>query len=232
VKAQNHPLTVEEAWKRAYLTWKFQGNEAAIPLFQEVLTQNSQHSLANFQLGQILLEKYDTGGISRLETAIELDPALVIPGCELLYDFYKQLGQLEEAEAYLQRVQQHSQAWKKAQQERSRVSDKERFEPHNLPEREVKQIAQQLSGFPEVGEAYLVRKVVKFFPEKPFYVLGISRRFVKGSGINYKLDWELIEQLEAELNFSGEVRTSVFNQSNLKLKNALHQVKGACIYCY
>ncbi len=230
-KAQNHPLTVEEAWKQAYLTWKFKGNEAAIPLFREVFTQDSEHPLANYQLGQILLEQHDATGIGHLKTAIERDPALVIPGCELLYGFCKQSGQLEEAGAYLQRAQQHYEVWKKAQQERSRIGNKDRFEPHNLPEQEVRQISNQLSGFSEVKDAYLVRKRVTLFPEKPFYVLAVSRRFVKGSEINYKPDWEMLEQLEAELNFSGEVCAIVFNQSNLKLRHALHQVKEGCIYC-
>lgn len=227
-KAQIHSLTVEETWKLAYLTYKFKGDEAAIPLFQKVRAQAPDHPLTNYQLGQLLLEKNDARGIGYLKTAIERDPALVIPGCEKLYGFYKQQGQLEEASAYLQRRQQHYEAWMRSQQERNRVSYKERFEPHNLPEVEVKQIAEQLSSYPEVSKAYLVRKAIALFPEKPCYLLIITRRFVKGSGPNYKHNEQLIDQVQTELNFSGEVHVMVFNQSNI----ALDQVKGACIYSY
>jgi len=232
MKAQNYPLTVEEAWKRAYLTWKFEGGDAAIPLFQEVLTQDAQHPLANYQLGQILLENNSDRGLEPLKIAMEKDPSLVAPGCELLYGFYKKLGQREKAQAYLQRWQQHSEMWEKAQQERSCIGENPRFEPHNLPEWEVKQIAEQLSGLLEVREAYLVCKRVNLFPDKPFYVLGVSRRFVKEEVMNYLSDRELRDQLKAELNFSGEVYAIVFHQDNLKLKKALRQVNGACIYRY
>ncbi len=229
-KAHNHSLTTEEAWKRAYLTGKFKGNQAAIPLFQEVLRQQPEHPLANYQLGQVLLERNDDSGVNYLKAAIEADPSLVIASCERLYGFYKHQGQLEEAQVYLQRAQQHYDVWKKGVQERSRLNYHDQFKFHNLPEAEVKQIAEQLSGFPEIREAYLVRKNVTFFPEKPFYVLGIVRRFVSGSGPNYKPDEQLIGQLEAELNFSGEVYVIIL--PNMKLRNALPTVKGACIYRY
>ncbi|MGK7871773.1 MAG: M48 family metalloprotease [Xenococcaceae cyanobacterium] len=229
-KAQNHALTVEETWKRAYLTWHLKGKEDAIPLFQEVLAQEPEHPLANYQLGKILLQKNDAWGISHMQKAIERDPELVISGCELLYLFYKQLGQLEEAEMYRQRGQQHCEAWKRSLQERTSVSSEARFIPHNLPEVEVRQIAEQLSGIPEVRKAYLVCKEVILFPEKPFYVLAITRRFVNGQGPNYKRDNELIDQLEIELNFSGTVRVLLLQENNTKLRKALRQVRGASIY--
>lgn len=71
-----------------------------------------------------------------------------------------------------------------AQQERSSISAGDRFESHDLSASAQAKLVEQLSRYPQVKEAYLVRKTMQFFPEKPFYVLGIIRRrgFIKKNG--------------------------------------------------
>ncbi|NER36571.1 MAG: M48 family metalloprotease [Oscillatoria sp. SIO1A7] len=229
-KSQNSYLTVEQSWKLAYLTWKEKGKAAATPLFQAVLDRESHHPRANYQLGQILLEQKDSRGIGYLETAIAQDPEMEIAAGKLLYSFHRQEGQLEKAEEYRERSEAIYEDWKRSRRERGSISYLDRFLPHNLPAEEMEQIAEQLSHIPEIREAYLVRKAVAVFPEKPLYVLGIIRRFVKGTGRNYKYDPDLIAQIETELNFSGEVVVLIFQQHTAKLKNAVRQVESSLIY--
>jgi Zn-dependent protease with chaperone function len=231
-KALYHSLTVEEAWKRASLSLKLKDLHSAIPLFQAVLDQKPEHPLANYQLGRLLIEKNEASGIDYLERAIANDPALVTRSCELLYEYYKQQGQLEKATAYQQKGEQHQETWKLGEHERQTVSYYDQFAPHNLSEVEIQQLAEQLSNYPEVRKAYLACKQLTHFPEKPLYVLGIIRRFVKGIGSNYKSDSELINQIETELNFSRDVHVIIFQQNNIKLRNILVNLKGTCIYNY
>ena len=226
----SYSLTVEESWKLAFLTWKEKGKKAAIPLFLAVLDREPHHPRTNYQLGQILLEKKDASGIGYLETAIARDPELLVPACKLLYSFYRQNGELEKAEEYRQRSEEGYEDWKRSRRERTSLSYQDRFLPHNLPAEEMEQIAKQLSEVSEIREAYLVRKAVAVFPEKPFYVLGIIRRFVKGTARNYKYDPDLSDQIQTELKFSGEVVVIIFQQHTAKLKESVRKVEGSLIY--
>lgn len=231
MKANKYSLTVEEAWKRADLTCQLEGTEKAVSLYEDVLARSPKHFLANYQLGKILLERKDSRGVDYMHVALG-DPALVISGCELLYLFYQHQGQSQKANAYRQQGQQHEERWQRALLERSFVTEQASFLPHNLPHEEVKQLTEQLARIPEVQKAYFVRQQVALFPEKPFYVLGIVRRFVEGQGANYQQDDELSEQLQAILNFSGMVKVVIFQAGNFKLKAAIEKVSGALIYRY
>jgi Zn-dependent protease with chaperone function len=225
----SYSLTIEEAWKRADLTEKVSGNEPAIPLLIQLLSIQPRHPRANYQLGRILLEKYDGRGINYLKTAIALDPDLVIPSCDLLFGFYKRLGVPEEAELYLQCRVQHYEVWQRSQLERNVLCHDDLFITPDLLEMEMQQLGIQLSSYPEIKTAYLVRKQMTVFPEKPYYVLGIVRRFVSGNGANYKHDDELVDQIEAEINLSAPVHTFVFNQNNAKICHAVRRVPGSCL---
>jgi hypothetical protein len=84
-----------------------------------------------------------------------------------------------------------------AQQERSSILASDRFESHDLSASAQAKLIEQLSRYPQVKEAYLVSKTLQYFPEKPFYVLGIIRR--RG----------LIESKEAEPNLLKKLMTEI-----------------------
>jgi Zn-dependent protease with chaperone function len=106
-KAASQTLSLEEAWQRAYWTWEFQGDEAAIPLLREILASTPNHVAANFTLGQILLQQNDATGIEHIERAIAHNPDLFLEGYELIYLFWKKQGNLEAAQAYQERARKH-----------------------------------------------------------------------------------------------------------------------------
>ncbi|MDJ0706395.1 MAG: M48 family metalloprotease [Leptolyngbyaceae cyanobacterium MO_188.B28] len=229
-KAQTHPLTVEETWKRGFLTWQLREPKSAIPLFREGLAQAPEHPMMNYHLGQILLDQQESSGVSHLETAMDQDPALVIPGCQLLSTFFRQQSHLDRAEKYRHRWRQQDKPWKLAQQERTPLKASDRFMPHQLPDAEVNQLSEQLAEYPEVKAAYLVQKQVTRFPEKPFYGLAIVRRYYPGEGPNYKTDVELSALIMNQLSFSGELTLMILNRATLNLLQGLRKVGGAMIY--
>ncbi|MBW4599153.1 MAG: M48 family metalloprotease [Calothrix sp. FI2-JRJ7] len=231
-KAYKYTLTPEQAWKRGVLTSKFQSQEAAIKIFSSLLASDPNHAKANYELGRILLQNYDGKGIDYLNKAIDLDPELVIPSCEILYGFYMRCSQPEQANKYLLLRQQYQPSFKLFQLERQHVNHTDKFIAHDLSPVEVQQITEQLSNYSSVGKAYLVKKRTKIFPDKPLYVLGIIRHFVRGTGANYQPDAELIEQINAEINLSSQVHVIIFNQMNMKLYGAVTRVRDACIVSY
>lgn len=229
-KAQKQRLTVEQMWKRACLTGNLQAIQPAIALFQQVLALEPNHPLSNYQLGKILLENNDVKGIEYLEKAIANDPELVVPSYELLSDFYQNLGKTEKSQFYRQQIPEHAYLWKRSQQERDRFDANTALFPHQLIAAEVRQLSEQFSTYPEIKKAYLVRQKVAYFPEKAFYLFGIVPQVIKKVGANQKSYEDLIEQLETELNFSGNFRIVILLTHHLKLGQAMRRVSESCIY--
>jgi hypothetical protein len=73
-----------------------------------------------------------------------------------------------------------------------------------------------------------VRKVVQYFPEKPFYVLGIIRRraFFEWEGEDQKL----INRLVTELEFPGQAWILLLHGVNQPLLKVLRHMAIAPIY--
>ena len=226
-KALSQSLTLEEAWNRAQWTVDLIGNQEAIPLLRSVLEMQADHVSANYLLGQILLEEEDTAGIEYLEKGMAKDPDTVLSGCQLIYTFLQMQAQESEAAQYRQRAEEHYEKLLLAQQERSSVSVSDRFEPHGLEAEVEAQFRQQLARYPQLKEAYLVRKVMRYFPEKPYYVLGVIRRraFLEWEGEDQKL----LQRLIAELSCPGQTWIVLLTSAH-QFTKALRQAAGVPIY--
>ena len=237
-KAEKGQLTEEEAWNRAHWTAELNGSEAGIPLLRELLANHPDRAGGNYLLGQILLEQNDATGIRHIEKAMEGDPHNVIPCCETIYYWLKGQGKQEEAKGSQERAEKHYEMMLKAQRERSFVSERDQFAPDNLPPAAVRDLCQQLSGYPQVKEAYLAQKVVKYFPEQRFYVLGVTVRRAW-----YKLavsdgDAKLLNKLASELKWPDRAYILIINPvsdesgASNKIGKILRNIVGAAIYRY
>lgn len=228
-KSQIQTLSEQEVWARACYTLELRGDEAALPLLQDLLKNYPDHAQANYTLGQILLQKAEKAGIAYIEKAIVKRMDWVIDGCDLVYSFLRQQGQTEEAERYRERADQHYQLLLKGQQERSRVLDSDTFKPHTLEGSEVKELKQQLADYPQVKEAYLVEKVVTYFPEKRFIVLGIVRK--RGWTESKDADQKLIDLLATNVQFPTQAYIISFNASGTgKLKKKICQIDRSLLF--
>ncbi len=236
-KALSQSLSVEEAWYRAQWTRDLIGDKEAIPLLKTVLDMQADHVSANYLLGQILIEQEDAAGIDYLEKAMAKAPDTVLSGYQLIYIFLQKQGREKEAQQYRQRAEQHYEQLLLAQQERSGVNASDRFQPHGLSAAVEAKFRQQLARYPQIKEAYLVRKVMQYFPEKPYYVLGVSRRrpFFEWEGEDQKLfnclaqDEELFKPLATESEFPAQAWIEVLN-ANKPLAKVLRKTAGVPIY--
>lgn len=228
-KVQQRPLTLQEAWERASYTWELQNDDAALPRFQEVLALAPHHAEANYAIGQILLNKGDASGIPCIETAIDQRIDWFMEGCQLLQQFLLQRGEIQAAEKYRERADQHHQRLLKAEEERSQVSHRDEFKPHTLSEADINQLKEQLATYPQVKAAYLVEKVVTYFPEKRFCVLGIIRKqhFFEGTDA-----WgETLDLLADRLKTPAPTHIVILNHSNFKkLKKKICAIEQSLIF--
>ncbi|HAX74761.1 MAG TPA: peptidase [Cyanobacteria bacterium UBA11372] len=229
-KAQKQPLTPEEAWNRACWTEEFNGQEVALPLFKEILETQPSHAAANYAVGQILLQKDDETGIVFIEKAMESQPDYAIDGCYLIYYYLNRHEKTKEAKAYQKRAEEYYEMVLLARQERSFVRASDEFQPHKLSASDVKKMRQQLSNYPEVKIGYLVQKVVKYFPEKPFYVMGIERRKGFLELDSDRNDNSLIDRLANEVQFPGNGYIIILNNNTNNIAKKLRKVEQSAIY--
>jgi Zn-dependent protease with chaperone function len=184
-------LTIGEATSQAELTTILHGELLALPLWQAILARQPHHPQANYQVGKTLVNSGENGGCAYLERAIELDPDLVIPSCEVLYRFYTLQGNLATAEIYLDWRQQHLPKQWRSKLER-KLTDTDRFVPHDLEPEVVNEIRNKLTDIPLIDRAYLVCKPMRVFSDRPLYILGLKLT-------NFTTDRSRIGELEADL---------------------------------
>jgi predicted translin family RNA/ssDNA-binding protein len=109
------------------------------------------------------------------------------------------------------------------------VFDGDTFKPHTLEKSEVKELKQQLADYPEVKEAYLVEKVVTYFPEQRFLVLGIVRK--RGWIESEDADRQLIHLLATNLQFPTQAYIISFSGSGTgKLKKKICQIDRSLLF--
>ncbi|MCS6861080.1 MAG: M48 family metalloprotease [Abditibacteriales bacterium] len=229
-KAQSQPLTEKEAFTRARLTAEFGDQSAAIPLLQEVLARQPQHAPANYLLGRLLLAQGEAIGIQYLDNAMNADAEAIPHGCELAYQFLMERGQAQEAARYRERALHYFAEVAAARQERSGVNLRDQFEPHNLAPETVQRVREQLARYTEVAAAYLVRKVVRYFPERPYYVLGVVPHHPRWTLNRGAADGRLLQRLVKELESPGETYLIILSGQARQLERTFRPIAGAQIF--
>jgi len=228
-KAQIRSLTQWEAWERAFYTLEWRGAEAALPLVQEVATTQPNNPAASYTLGQLLLNRGDRAGIAHIEQAIAQRIDWAGDGYNLIYGFLVKQGRTEEAEQFRQQAEQNYQLLVNAQTERNSVSDRDSFKPHTADAAEVEQLKQQLGTYSQVETAYLVEKVVTYFPERRFCVLGVvcNQSVLKTA----EATQQLLDSLANNLEFPIQYYIVVVNHKNSgQLQRKLEQIEHSLIF--
>ncbi|MDZ8089524.1 MAG: M48 family metalloprotease [Nostoc sp. DedQUE12b] len=228
-KAKTQQLTLDEATQRAFLTFEFDGEEAVIPLLQEIIHRDAHHASANYLLGQILLKKQDATGIEYIERAIEQDSSIVIEGCQTICYFLQKQGKIKEAKSYQERAVNYHELILKAQQERSSVREKDKLESHTVSDIDVNKLRQQFDHHPDIKTAYLVQKNMQFFPEKPFYVLALKREVTFLEGLEKPDHSKLVNSLLQENEFLDNVFIFILND-HLNMEKKLKVIPNSMIY--
>jgi Zn-dependent protease with chaperone function len=200
--------TPQEEFERAALVERFEGPDAALPLYHDLLGRG-QEGFASFEIGRILLERDDQEGLAWLDRAIGFDPESALRGSALAADYLAGRGREEEAEQYSERAKAAFEVVVAAFEERASVSVDDRLEPARLPEAILADVRTTLLGRLEVVEAYLVRKRLEVMDEtRPLYVLayvlGGAYRGARAEAEEARLE-ALDEWLASSIHVPGEL---------------------------
>ncbi|MGD1702458.1 hypothetical protein [Dapis sp. BLCC M229] len=127
----------------------------------------------------------------------------------------KSEGKEKEASQYIQRAKHHNQLLALAEQERSSITQNDKFTDHDLPLEFIESLQGQLANQGDIRKAYFVKRVVQYFPEMPAYLLAVSPYYsfleYSSQGKNEKI----IAYLTEEIKFPVECYVKVFNNADL-----------------
>lgn len=172
-KARTAALAENEAWNLVEWTVDLKAPEEAIPALRAFLDPRPDHGLAHGVLGMLLLEREDPEGVPHVDTAMEREPDLLLPGLDALARFARRQGRTEEARAYRARITRVYDEIAEYFRERQKIRDGDTFSPHDLAPVWVGHLCTPLPEVLDLREAYLVRKNVRHFPQKPLHVLSL-----------------------------------------------------------
>ncbi|MBA2645193.1 MAG: hypothetical protein H0U81_00205 [Pyrinomonadaceae bacterium] len=88
---------------------------------------------------------------------------------------------------------------------------------------------QQLMGYGEIKEAYLVRKELKYFPEKPLYALCVRLDLPWHKQAGDK-ESEFIQHLVSAVRVPGELYCVALNSENKRMREIMRGVPNSLIY--
>jgi Zn-dependent protease with chaperone function len=228
--AATRPLTADERFHQADWTEDVEGSDAALPLVAALVEDAPRHASACFMLGRILLARGDDAGTAYLERVMEIDPEAIAPAAALVAAHLRRTGRAQDGIAFDARAEAAAAEAAATAAERQSFAPGDRAAPAELDESVRARLREQLARYPEVGRAWLARKVTTHAPGRPFYVLGIARaepwwRSVSEGSNNY-----LVRKLVEELALPGETLVFVLTRKRRALKRTLRRVPNAEIY--
>lgn len=232
-KAADGTISAEDAFRRALIVESLKGPAEAGALSQLALDLKPDHAAASFMRGRLLLKEHDPAGVPLLEQAMKLDPEAVGPACQLLYDFHTRRNQHSQAEEILKRYDTHLIELEKMQFERAFLPDNAVWHPHDLPREELNEIISICRSLYPVKQAYLVKRAVTNFPEKPCYALIIlGRRFPWWKPYTVGFRAAISEEISNRLSTKNPIHTFVlaYDKNTRVLRSRLKASPQLCIY--
>jgi tetratricopeptide (TPR) repeat protein len=228
-RGKQSALTEEDEWELARLTADMEGDEAAIPLLRCLLEKSDRHVSANFELGRILLARSDEAGLHHLGLAMQDDPQCTIAASFYAEQFCREQGRIEDADRYRNRAIELAELRDEADRERANVSPNDIFREHGVDSEVVLQLREHLRRYPNLKEAFLVRKEVRTFPDEHAFVLGIVPSGTWFRSSPNEADMQLLDQVAGNAPMPRGTYVVLLNSANRKLRKRIG-MPGASVF--
>ena len=124
------------------------------------------------------------------------------------------------------RLIEESEVQTAARNERTRVTLRDKFQPHGLSKETLADLVAQLRGVSGLRNAYFIKKRVKHFQDHPLYVLGYSVAGLFPSRRN-KRAAEVLERIQRTVRFPGETLFVNLDRENHRFRRKFRQMRWA-----
>lgn len=167
--------------------------DAALDLYVAAVAANPAFSLARLSAARLFLDRDNDQGLALLDPILnDVENADVNSGIDnpddlfqaytMVREYFRENEMEEEAKeledrhlnAYKQSEQDLRVLRKRAEEERRRVGALDTLLPHGLDAPGLQHVLRVLERYDRVSSAVLVRKAVRYFPDYPFYLLGLE----------------------------------------------------------
>jgi hypothetical protein len=155
------------------------------------------------------------------------DPEAIVPGCILLMQFHDSRGDEERVKHYRTIGLERQQVVQDAERERTLLTKHTQLVPHDRPPEQVRALADQLARYPDLGEAYFARRVVRYLPEQPCFVLCIVLRRAWWQPHDDQRAKALARRIATEVTSPVPYRIFCLAGALKPVRNALMRIPGA-----
>lgn len=225
--AAKRPLSGDDLWTYAWLRAEYREPENALEIVREYLKHDAAHAQANYAYGERLLEKDDAAGIAHLEQAMETDMDLVTPACKLIHDFLKLHADEQEVDGLREKAEKYAELIQSAHEERSKLSGKDEILAHEAGREKEEEIIRILRGWKQIRRAYLVKKTVEHYADRPCHVLLLETE-VSFSGGSTEIAHEIRQRIHRMLPYVH--LTYLFDHSPIGVRKKIKAMPEALIY--
>jgi Zn-dependent protease with chaperone function len=230
-KSSAGELTAEELYEKAAIIGEREGNAAAMPVLREILASFPEHVDAHYVLGNLLLNADDETGFSFLNKAEELDPHYRLGVNEAVFNYLRRKGRYEEAKPYAAIMEEQYETVQKAEADRNAVNPADEFEASGKPPGELEPIWKKLEFFKEIRALYLVKKVLKMYPEPPVFVLFLDLNDPRRGGEDVVLDADEMQKIAANRLYNSDIAFIIpMVRAFDSIREKLDKIDGALIY--
>ncbi len=222
-------LTGEEWSRLAVRTLTFHDNHSAIPHFLKALELSPQDANIHDSFARCLFNENDPRCVEHFEQAMKLDRMLEYECSQLLQAYYLKNDNEEKANKYKEVCSNFTVEFLEMERERADLLPSDSLISHELTEEQIESIIAQLGAYPTLKSLHMFKKVVKFFPETPCYVLVIDS-LVQPKQTDIEVQTALVSAMAHQLNLPGYtlIRSRIGIPGNLK--SAIKKFPQAKIY--
>lgn len=222
-------LTEDESWEWAKLVAELRPPNEGRAAMETLLATWPAHAPAQFALGTLLLKEEDENGIARIQAAMAADADFVLPGCEVLYNYYKERGRDAEAAPLLHAGEARAEVLMQANREASTVTKTDRYLPHELPPDLVTALAARFADDKEVQGVFVVRKYIPAQPERLCHVVAVKPKFGLLLDENETVS-KLVARSVARLPDDREMLTVIMHKDTAYVEAMVQAVPGSQVY--
>lgn len=231
LEARTEPLSPREEADRVWLTAELHGEKVAVPMARALLDADQEDGYLHYLLGRSLAADNDEAALPHLERAMAMDHEFTPAACAVAMGLLERLGRDDEAKAYGGRIADYHRMMADAQAERTTeaLQPTDRFLPHGLDEDALAELRAQVA-LPGVKTAYLVRKEVAHFPEKPVFVLALVPGWSANQLVPGNSSQRLVERVIERVQLPGTRIGIVLELGQRRFYRPIREVPGAEVY--